>query len=132
MVTFDLHKDLLDNEIRNVAFKAHAFVIDTMPRRTGKTAASVVIERQGDSWVIGTNDPNALRFEFGTRPHIITPKTKKALAWRDDGRPNFSVTPPDHYAKKVRHPGTPALLIFQRTWSMIPQFIDEELRKRSI
>ena len=34
---------------------------------------------------------------FGTRPHIIKPKIKKALRWSSNGRFIFS--------KKVRHPG---------------------------
>jgi hypothetical protein len=36
--------------------------------------------------------------EFGTRPHVIEPKTKQALAW-PGGR---------HPVKRVNHPGTPA------------------------
>ena len=37
--------------------------------------------------------------EFGSRPHIIEPKNKKALAW-PGGR---------HPVRRVHHPGTPAL-----------------------
>lgn len=123
-----LFKDEIEDIIlRNVAFRTHAEIVDNMPRKTGKTAASVLIEPTDEGWVIGTNDPNALRLEFGTKPHLIEPKKKKALAWRDDGRPNFSVTPPDHFAKKVRHPGTPALNIFQKAWARIPEFIDDEI-----
>lgn len=40
----------------------------------------------------------AFYVEFGTKPHDITPQTKKALHWK--------VGKKDVFAKKVRHPGT--------------------------
>lgn len=53
--------------------------------------------------VVATADHSAI-LEFGTRPHVIEPKTKQALAW-PGGR---------HPVKKVNHPGTPALHILRR------------------
>lgn len=47
---------------------------------------------------ITATDPKAAMIEFGTRPHIIEPRDKKALAW-PGGR---------HPVKRVHHPGTPA------------------------
>jgi hypothetical protein len=49
-------------------------------------------------------DPKAIILERGTRPHVIEPKDKQALAW-PGGR---------HPVKKVNHPGTPALHILRR------------------
>lgn len=40
----------------------------------------------------------AFYVEFGTPPHIIRPKNKKALHWKSGGK--------DIFAKIVRHPGT--------------------------
>lgn len=46
------------------------------------------------------NDHPAAQFvEFGTVPHVITPKTKKVLKWVDDAGDT-------HFAKLVHHPGT--------------------------
>jgi hypothetical protein len=36
--------------------------------------------------------------EFGTPPHVITPKTASVLRWVDDDG--------THFAKRVHHPGT--------------------------
>ena len=45
------------------------------------------------------NDHKAAAFvEFGTPPHIITPKTAKVLRWMSDGKVFF--------ATLVHHPGT--------------------------
>ena len=40
----------------------------------------------------------ALHVEFGTAPHIITPKNKQALHWKSGGK--------DVFARLVHHPGT--------------------------
>jgi len=59
----------------------------------------------GKAAVTVTNiDPKAILLERGTRPHVIEPKDKQALAW-PGGR---------HPVKKVNHPGTPALHILRR------------------
>jgi hypothetical protein len=42
--------------------------------------------------------------EFGTRPHTITPKRKKALSWPGGAHP----------VHQVRHPGQPALAYMRR------------------
>ncbi len=49
-------------------------------------------------------DEKAAWLEHGTRPHVIEPKDKQALAW-PGGR---------HPVKRVNHPGTPALHILRR------------------
>lgn len=38
--------------------------------------------------------------EFGTKPHVITPKNKKSLHWKSGGA--------DVFAMRVNHPGTEA------------------------
>lgn len=47
--------------------------------------------------VAGTNVEYAGAIEFGTGPHLILPKNKKALKFEIDGKPVF--------AKSVKHPG---------------------------
>ena len=50
--------------------------------------------------VVFTDEKYAPYVEFGTRPHVITPKNRKMLAFRVGGRLVF--------AKRVNHPGTRA------------------------
>ena len=53
-----------------------------------------------------SGEPVPVWVEFGTAPHIITPKTKKVLRWFDG---NMAI-----FAKKVRHPGTKPNPYFRR------------------
>jgi len=63
----------------------------------------------------------AIFVHFGTKPHTIEPKNKKALRWVDGGVFRF--------AKKVRHPGyrgDPFLYDAARaTLAKIEKYIDE-------
>ena len=52
--------------------------------------------KQGEA-IVGTNVDYAMPIEFGSRPHIITPKNAKVLAFKIGGKLVF--------AKKVNHPG---------------------------
>lgn len=51
---------------------------------------------KGDRVVVTDNVYYGIFLEYGTRPHIINPKNKKALYWKGA----------DHPVKKVMHPGT--------------------------
>jgi hypothetical protein len=54
----------------------------------------------GGGWELGHDlqrAPQALWVHWGTRPHVIKPKNKKALRWAGSGAFSF--------AKKVHHPG---------------------------
>ena len=51
----------------------------------------------GKNSVIANADYSA-DLEYGTKPHVIEPKTAKALHFKSDGQ--------DVFAKKVNHPGT--------------------------
>ena len=49
--------------------------------------------------------------EFGTRAHVIVPRTKKALAWGGDRRLSGSLrsgASATHFARRVNHPGSRA------------------------
>jgi hypothetical protein len=49
--------------------------------------------------------------EFGTRAHVIVPKTKKALAWGGDRRLSGSLrtgAQATNFARRVNHPGSRA------------------------
>lgn len=60
--------------------------------------------------------------EFGTPPHIITPKEKKALKFKSGKGFIFS--------KKVRHPGTrPNPFIRNTVRNKLPKIIQEEINR---
>lgn len=69
--------------------------------RTGRLFASVISRRLSDrEWFIGHDGqvaPHALFVHWGTKPHVIEPKNKKALRWPAGGQFAF--------AKRVNHPG---------------------------
>jgi hypothetical protein len=77
-------------------------------RDTGEYDRSFRTERtriRGMAAVQVTNDaPHSVLLEFGTRPHVIEPRDKQALAWPGARHP----------VKRVNHPGTPALHILRR------------------
>ncbi len=69
------------------------------PARTGRLRASLYMEVQGSRVIVGTRNVDyALDVEYGTRPHVIRPRIKKALHWPGARHP----------VKQVNHPGTPA------------------------
>lgn len=69
-----------------------------VPKKTSHLARSITSEVEGNKVTIGTNVEYAPMVEMGTRPHLITPKTKQALFWPGGPGPR----------KVVHHPGTRA------------------------
>lgn len=70
---------------------------------TGALVQSIRKRRAGDGWVIDHDlqrAPHAVFVHWGTRPHVIRAKNKKALRWVKGGAFAF--------AKAVNHPGTKA------------------------
>jgi phage gpG-like protein len=65
--------------------------------------------------VIGTSVEYAVYVEFGSGPHEIVPKDKKALFWKGAKHP----------VKRVRHPGTPAQPFLRRSIELYKDEIKE-------
>jgi phage gpG-like protein len=78
-----------------VAARAAAGRAGKILQRTGHMARSVTPFHSRAIAGVGTNVPYAAAMNNGSKPHLIKPKTKKALKF--NGR----------FAKKVNHPGTP-------------------------
>ncbi len=71
-------------------------------KKTRTTASSIhseIVERRPSyaMGAVGSDSEVARHLEFGTKPHVIVPKNKKALYWPGAAHP----------VKKVSHPGTP-------------------------
>lgn len=84
-----------------------------VPRKTGNLGRSITIGAVTPTRAETIARANYAAFvERGTRPHIITPKTKKVLAWSADGKARLSGAVRKggavRFAKRVRHPGTKA------------------------
>ena len=68
--------------------------------KTGAMFRSIYMKRIPNGYIIGSDKtiaPYAKFVHFGTKPHPITPKNKKALKWVDG-----TIT---RFAKSVKHPG---------------------------
>lgn len=78
-----------------VAARAAAGRTGKILQPTGHLARSITPFHSRIVAGVGTNVPYAAAMNNGSKPHVIKPKTKKALKF--NGR----------FAKKVNHPGTP-------------------------
>lgn len=81
-----------------------------VPRKTGALGRSIVPGAvSADSAKVEARQNYAGYVEHGTKPHVIRPKNRKALAWggerRLSGRLRAGASA-THFAKKVNHPGT--------------------------
>jgi HK97 gp10 family phage protein len=71
-----------------------------VPVATGQLRQSIGVRVSGQSVIIGPDTPYAAFVEFGTKPHVIEAKNKKALMFVSGGQTVI--------VKKVHHPGTKA------------------------
>ena len=90
--------------LAQVAFDTAQRQVDTHTQ-TGALARSLRLRSDGEGgWIIGHDQqhaPYAPWVHWGSRPHIIRPREKKALRWPSGqgGKTGFV------FAKWVRHPG---------------------------
>lgn len=104
----DGRRELLESLQRETIAEAKANV----PRKTGHLGRSIVRGRiSGNSAEVIANAGYAAYVEYGTRPHVITPKRARVLAWpanaggrRLTGRPRAGAAM--RFSKRVNHPGT--------------------------
>ncbi|MFJ9754969.1 HK97 gp10 family phage protein [Streptomyces sp. NPDC101149] len=86
------------------------------PVDTGRLRASIVSRTEGGGrslgYVVGTNVNYAADVEYGTAPHVIKPRYKKALYWPGAAHPVAS----------VNHPGTAPRPFLRPAIEMTPIF----------
>ena len=86
------------------------------PVDTGRLRSSIVSRAEGSGrsvgYVIGTNVSYAAAVEYGTAPHVIVPRNRKALYWPGAAHP----------VAKVNHPGTRAQPFLRPAIEMTPIF----------
>lgn len=71
-----------------------------VPVDTGRLRQSIQVRVENNRVTVGPDTEYAEYVEFGTKPHVIEPKNKKALAFKVGGQMVV--------VKKVNHPGTKA------------------------
>ena len=84
---------------------AHARAVGQFQDQTGALRKSIVgrvvrRDAHGTSGTIEATAPHAGYVEAGTEPHVIRPRSARALRWEEGGEA--------HFARVVRHPGTRA------------------------
>lgn len=93
------------------------------PVDTGRLRSSIVHRIDGAGRVsgitVGTNVSYAADVEYGTAPHVIAPRNKKALFWPGAAHP----------VAKVNHPGTKAKPFMRPALELAPIFFSKNLRK---
>lgn len=83
-----------------VANDAKAVKAGRFKNQTGNLRRSIATEVQGPTkGIVYTDQAYAAAVEMGSRPHVIVPVNKKALAWKDPSGQTV-------FAKMVNHPGT--------------------------
>jgi HK97 gp10 family phage protein len=89
------------------------------PVDTGRLRSSIVSRAEGSGrsvgYVIGTNVNYAAAVEYGTSPHVITPKNKRALYWPGAAHPVAKVNHPGTKAQPFLRPAIEMTEIFWRT-----------------
>ena len=89
--------DFKDELTKTFGFMIAQEFMKAAPKNTGTLARSFPGTMKAENDVISFNLPNYFpHVEFGTLPHIIRPKNKKALFWKGA----------EHPMKLVHHPGT--------------------------
>lgn len=91
------------------------------PVDTGRLRSSLVWRAEGGGRttgvVIGTNVDYAAAVEYGTAPHVILPKNKKALYWPGARHP----------VARVNHPGTRPRPFMRPALELAPVFFSRNI-----
>jgi len=93
-------KDRVRVTVNRKGIKLHANAVQGAPVDNGDLRGSIrfIFDDHDTIATVGTDKVYAPYVEFGTAPHLITPKNKKALSWKVGKKRIF--------VKSVRHPGT--------------------------
>lgn len=117
-------EERLERALPRIAIRMQNELILASPVDTGRLRNSIKVKSTEEGLIIWMVDYGKF-VEFGTPPHIITPKEKEALKFkirREKGKIVF--------AKVVKHPGTrPNPFIRNTIQNKLRNIIHEELMK---
>ena len=113
-------QEALDKAMPSIARRLWNELTITCPVDTSRLVNSIKVKAVDGGLVIGMVEYG--RFvEFGTPPHIIKPKNKKALHWGGKGGP---------IVKQVNHPGTrPNPFVRNTLMTKLKNIIIEEISR---
>lgn len=93
-----------------IGLQTVAYAKRDVARKTGNLGRSIHVQSATDDEVVVLASAGyAAYVELGTRPHDITPKVARVLAWGGPRRLSGALRSggkPTHFAMKVHHPGT--------------------------
>ena len=101
------YSEFMDKALTKSIVEAESICIREAPVKTGTLRRSISHSHPNECEVCLTGVKYWKHVQFGTAPHIITPKHSKLLHWKDDDG--------EHFATKVNHPGTKANPFVTRT-----------------
>lgn len=111
----------------STAFALQNVLKQKAPYNTGELRNSIRVEVEGES--IKVHMVEYWKYvEYGTPPHIIRPKSKKALHWKEQTTgPRGGKASKDVFAKKVMHPGTrPQPFVRPVFYFELPRILEEK------
>jgi hypothetical protein len=113
-------KEALERALPRIAIRLRNELVKVCPVDKGFLSWSIKVEARENSLIITMLDYGKY-VEFGTPPHLIKPKDKKALHWGGDNGP---------VTKVVKHPGTrPNPFIRNTLRNKFGQIVQEEILK---
>jgi len=99
----------LERIVERSAQRTRGRAMRNAPSNFGELRRSIQVERRSNlSRIVTVNKAYGSAVEFGTKPHDITPKRKKALAFKPGAGFKFWDESGRVVVKRVRHPGTKA------------------------
>lgn len=133
MVDFKINeaqlKILVDKILGQFAFLVQRELIRLFPH---SFANRIEVIKEGADWIVGSNLKILEYYDKGTRPHVIEPKVKDALAFK---WPTAPISPNGKGGgfvfKKVLHPGTEGKHIIEdleKDKKLLQKFLDTAIR----
>ena len=114
-------QELLNKAMPDIARRMQNELMLVVPVDTGRLKNSIKVTATDEGLIIGMVEYGRW-VEFGCPPHIITPKTKKALKFKIDKKIIF--------AKKVMHPGNrPNPFVRNTLMTKLKNIIIEEISR---
>lgn len=117
MVSFKLNEKqtvlVIEKILGQFAFLVQRELIERFPPSFKNR---IIVAREGAAWIVGSNYKILRFYDKGTRPHIIEPKVKNALAFAWPKAPAIPNQPSGSgmfVFKKVLHPGTQGMNIIE-------------------
>jgi len=86
--------EALTRFLQKIGYIIEASIVEKITQlglvKTGRFRGSIHSYMKGDTLIIADNVDYGKYLEFGTTAHMVRPKNKKALHWKEGGKDRFS------------------------------------------